>query len=147
MTEISESPCAEFAGSPAVGSFAPYDRWYARRAGIGLYGWGGPRFRTNVVELDDAFEIVAELPGLPRQGLQVRLQGSELTLRAETPAPATGGTGDGSPSEGPQVVYDRTFELPEAVAASAIRAKYENGVLIVRIPKPTPAPEEMIPVA
>jgi HSP20 family protein len=76
---------------------------------------------VDVLEEEKAFLIEAELPGVRIEDVELNVDKSVLTLRAERRR------GHGT--------FARSFTLPEAVDASAIEAELEDGVLTVRLPK------------
>jgi HSP20 family protein len=155
MTNFTESGTVELALTPTSDDLWDIDGLFGRRYGpFGLslartFPWGtfAGSNRTDIIDRGDAYELVTELPGVPKDKVTVRLKGQELAIHAESGA--TGAENDEHYllRERHQVVYDRRFELAEPVAASAIEAKLDAGVLTVRIPKPKPVPEETIPVA
>ncbi len=155
MTENVETPCVELAWTPTADPFWPFDRFYGRRAGdlgfptgLGAFpGFGAaPRFRTDIVEHEDAFEVVTDLPGIPKEKIEVVVQGDELRIHAAVADPKENGT-NFVQRERLAVAFDRTFQLSEPTTASAIQAKFENGVLSIRVPKPKAVPEERVAVA
>jgi len=95
--------------------------------------WSPP---VDVVEAEDAFHLYAELPGLRREDIELRLEERRLIL-----------TGHRPPEEGRSFVrmersygpFRRSFELPEAVDPAKVEAKYERGVLSIKVGKRGPA--------
>lgn len=91
----------------------------------------------TVDEDQDAFHLVAPLPGFTKDDVQITLEGDVLTLRATRKLDA--------PKEYKLVRSERggstferqiTFHAP--LAADAIEASLEDGVLTIKLPK---APE------
>ena len=108
---------------------------------------GRQSFRTEVFDRGEAFEVVVELPGIPKEKIEVSIQGTRLKIHAEDGSgPAEDSTNAAEPAYRHRS-FERAFELPEPVPASTIQAHAENGVLTVRVPKPKPAPEERVPLA
>ena len=101
--------------------------------------------RTDVSETGSAYKIVAEVPGIPKEKLDVRVRGTTVEIRGET--------SEEKETDGTSFVhrerlhrgYYRTLELPESVVAADAKAKVEHGVLELELPKqhPTPSPEEV----
>jgi HSP20 family protein len=88
---------------------------------------------VDVEELDDAYLIEAELPGVDRKDVNVELAGNELSV-----------TGEIKQRERKGLVRRRTrrtgrFELhltlPDPVNGEKVDARFDNGVLSVRVPK------------
>jgi HSP20 family protein len=89
--------------------------------------------KVNIVETKDAYLLEAEMAGVNKEGLEVLLEGSELTLigrrAAETPQ-AQLVYRESSPRD-----FRRVFELDPTIDASNIDARMENGVLKLYLPK------------
>jgi HSP20 family molecular chaperone IbpA len=155
MTNFSESGTVELALTPTTDDLWDLDGCFGPRYGpFGLslartFPWGaiaGPN-RTDIIDRGDAYELVVELPGVPKDQVTIHLKGQELSIHAEPGAAGSESSERYVLRERRPSVYDRRFELAEPVAASTIEAKLDAGVLTVRIPKPKPVPEETIPVA
>jgi HSP20 family protein len=155
MNELSETTHSELVWIPTLDAAWPFDgrfhgTWsddWASIARSAFRNAGFPRFRSQVYDRGDAFEVVTELPGIPKEQIHVTLQGTRLKIFAESaPTKATEPV-EGAPRPTTVAVFERTLELPEPVSASSIVAKSENGVLTVTVPKPKPLPEERIAVA
>ncbi len=105
--------------------------------------------RTDVTDTGASYRIVAEMPGIPKDQLEVRVRGSSVEIRGEH---AQAAQKDGESTvyrERTYAGYYRSLELPEPVVATDAKAKVENGVLELELPKqhPTPTPAEVkVPV-
>jgi HSP20 family protein len=96
--------------------------------------------RTDIQETEDAYKIVAEIPGIPKERLEISVKGANVEIRAENETT--------SESKGQAYVHRersyhgffRSFELPEPVIGSDAQAKLENGVLELTLPKQAPKP-------
>lgn len=92
--------------------------------------------RLDVLEKGDRYEAFIEMPGVNKDDVEVRIDGSRIAVSAEA-------KGDQTLKEGERVVYSerfvtrwaRTFELPVEVDDGAAEATYENGVLKLSLPK------------
>jgi HSP20 family protein len=102
-----------------------------------LTGTGTNYLPLDIYETDDAFVVKAFVPGVSPDHLDITMQQSTLTIKAEQPVEQqegvryylrerTGGT------------WLRSFELPAAIDSEHIDARLENGVLWLTLPK---APE------
>jgi len=100
---------------------------------------------VNVFELPDAYVIEADMPGVTREGLEVRLEGHTLTLagRRDHVSPA------GAPLyvESKRAGFQRAFEIDPAINASKIAARLEQGLLTVHLPKAEKVKPHRIPVS
>ncbi len=88
---------------------------------------------VNIYETRDGYVLEAEMPGVSKEGLEITLEGSEITLvghrRAETV------TGTPLFRERSLVDYRRVFELDPAIDTAKIDAKMNQGVLTLTLPK------------
>ena len=88
---------------------------------------------VNIYEKDDAYFVVADLPGVTRQGLEVTLEGNELAV--------VGHRHREFPEEGvlhresSSVDFRRSFELDPSIDGAKIVARMEQGVLTLELPK------------
>ena len=88
---------------------------------------------VDVAETKDAYVLEAEMPGVDKQGLEVLLEGNELTIvgHRSTQAPQ----GDVVYRESKPADFRRVFELDPAINAAKIDAKVDQGVLTLTLPK------------
>jgi HSP20 family protein len=90
----------------------------------------------DVVETDEHFVLRADLPGLSENDVNIELEDNVLTVSGERKAEHEQ-RGEGYYRvERASGSFSRSLTLPEGVDADAIQARFENGVLEVRIPKP-----------
>ena len=99
---------------------------------------------VDIEELEDAYVVEAEVPGVKREDVNIEVSGNELTISGEIKVREREG-----------VIRRRTrrvgeFEfrvvLPNEVNAEGIDAKLNDGVLTVRIPKAERAQRRRIEV-
>lgn len=88
---------------------------------------------VNIYETSEGYMLEAEMPGVNKDGLEITLEGNEITIighrRAESPR-ATKLMGECS-----QTDYRRVFELDPAIDTTKISAKMDQGVLNLTLPK------------
>lgn len=84
---------------------------------------------VDVHQNAEGYLVFADLPGLTRSDIQIRLEESDLTLEATRPGRRYGQT------EIPPRLYRRQFRVPEGLDASRVDARYEAGVLRLFLPK------------
>ena len=84
------------------------------------------------------------MPGVNKQGLEVTVEGNELTIigRRASDVPE----GELCYCESPQADYRRVFELGPDVDTSKISAEMQQGVLKLRLPKSEKAKPKQIEV-
>lgn len=94
------------------------------------------QIKVDVQESDSAFTVHAEVPGVSKDDLHVSIDGSVVSLRAEVRQ-------HDQRSEEAKVLRSeryfgsvaRSFQLPAEVDAAQAKAKYDNGVLTLTLPK------------
>jgi HSP20 family protein len=89
--------------------------------------------RVDIFENKDGYVLQAEMPGVNKEGLEVTLEGGELTLagrRAEAPAGLEPLHRESRPYH-----YRRVFELDPDIDTARIEASITQGILTVRLPK------------
>lgn len=94
------------------------------------------QIRIDVKEDDAAYSVQAELPGVPKEDIQVSIDGAVVTLRAEVRQHDEKKDGEKLlRSERYFGAVARSFQLPMEVDAAKAKAKYDNGVLTLALPK------------
>jgi HSP20 family protein len=91
---------------------------------------------VNVFESEDVLMIIAPMPGLEEEDIEIAVRGNSLTVEGNERA-------DLKPESGKRYLrhewrygpYRRTLELPYAVDANSAEATLGNGVLTVRLQK------------
>ena len=97
------------------------------------------------VEKDNVI-VNADLPGLTRDDVTVTLQDNYLTIRGERKHATEQTEANYFLSERMFGSFTRTIELPMAVNASKIEARFKDGVLQVTLPKTEDAKPKQIEV-
>lgn len=89
---------------------------------------------VDVFEDEGSITLLADLPGVSRERLGVRVDGDSLVIEgtAEVPAPAAIEMVYG---EAPLAAYRREFTLSRELDSSRIEAQLKDGVLRLVIPK------------
>ncbi len=88
---------------------------------------------VNIFETKDGYVLEAEMPGVDKGGLEITLEGTEITIvgRRHSEAPS----GEALFRECPGADYRREFELDPAINTGKISAKMEQGILTLTLPK------------
>jgi len=94
------------------------------------------QIKVDVKESDTAYTVHAEVPGVAKEDIHVSLDGNLVTLRAEVKQQDTQ-TKDEKVlrSERYFGAVSRSFQLPMDIDQSTAKAKYDNGVLTLTLPK------------
>jgi len=95
-----------------------------------------PALRPPVDVIEDATGITlyADLPGVPKDRLHVRVEGDQLSIEAEMVLPLPQGM-QPSHVEVSRARYERAFTLSKELDADKVSAELSQGVLRLRIPK------------
>lgn len=100
---------------------------------------------VDVVETTDAYLILADLPGVPKDDLQLTIEGRMLTLAGERPIGETADV-QWHCRERQASRFARRFSLGADLDAAAAEAVFEDGVLRLRIPKTAAAKPHLIEI-
>ena len=99
------------------------------------FGWPN----VEVVEVDGALRLSAELPGLAEKDVEVLIADGVLTLKGEKRA-GTADTARGY-TERSYGRFERSIVLPVPVEEDKAEATFRDGVLTVTLPRAAEAPE------
>lgn len=94
------------------------------------------QIKVDVKETDKDYTVHAEIPGVSKDDIHVTLDGNVVTLRAEVKQ-------QDSTTKGEKVLrseryfgaVSRSFQLPLDIDQAQSKAKYDNGVLTLTLPK------------
>ena len=90
---------------------------------------------ADIVERDDEYLIKAELPGVTREDIDVRLENDILTITGERKLEESKETDKSHRVERFYGKFSRSFRVPGSVDTGAIKAECQNGVLSLHLPK------------
>lgn len=88
---------------------------------------------ANILETAEGYLLEAEMPGVSKEGLEVTIEGGELTIvghRAEADV-----AGRALYRESRAVDYRRVFDLDPGIDTGKISAKMDQGILTLTLPK------------
>src|ERR1041385_7705398 len=88
---------------------------------------------VNIFETKDGYVLQAEMPGVNKEGLEVTLEGNDLTIvgRRQSDSP----NAELLYRESRPLDYRRVFERDPTVDTARIDARIEQGVLRLHLPK------------
>ncbi len=103
-----------------------------------LYGKNAKNImKTDIREHDEGYELDIDLPGFKKDEINVELENGYLTISA-----AKGLDKDGQDKKGKYIrkeryagAMQRSFYVGDAVTQEDIKAKFEDGILKLSIPK------------
>lgn len=105
------------------------------------------KFRMDVTENDKEYQVLAELPGLKKEEISVTINGNEITISAEVKQEKD--VKDGETVLRAERYYgkiQRAFTLGQEVDEATAQAKYNDGVLELKLPKKTVAAAKKLAV-
>jgi HSP20 family protein len=88
---------------------------------------------VNIFETSEGYVLQAEMPGVGKDGLEITLEGTEITITGKRNPETV--VGDTLFRERNTANYRRVFELDPAIDTAKVSAKIEQGVLTVTLPK------------
>lgn len=104
-----------------------------------LHGDGLPtpaQIKVDVKESAEGYTVHAEIPGVPKEDIQVAVDGNVVTLRAEVKQQDSSSQDEKVlRSERYYGAVSRSFQLAMDVDQAQAKAKYDNGVLTLTLPK------------
>lgn len=90
---------------------------------------------VDIKEKDDAFVIVADIPGVDPKDIDVHMENGVLSIKGERESEKKEEKEGYKRVERSYGSFYRRFSMPETADASKINAKSRNGVLEITIPK------------
>lgn len=106
------------------------------------------RMRVDLTEDDKGYVVKADIPGVKKEDISVRIDGNvvqiDAEMRSETRTKGSGGKV--LRSERHAGAASRTFSLPQDIDEAKADAHYEDGVLTLKLPKKTGAAAHKIEI-
>ncbi len=90
---------------------------------------------VNVAETKDGFRIEVAAPGFQKSDIKLNLDGNQLTISAQKESKEQEGAEKYTRREFKFSSFRRSFTLPNSIDGSKIEAVYENGILLVTLPR------------
>ncbi len=93
--------------------------------------------RVDVTEIDGMYKVRADIPGVSKNDINVRIDGNLVQIEAQAKKEKETKESDGRVlcSERWQGAVSRAFTVGQDVDESKATAKYEDGVLTLELPK------------
>lgn len=101
----------------------------------------------DLVEAEDHFVLTADLPGLSQEDVTIEVQDKVLTLSGERRAEHETREQGFYRLERATGAFSRSLTLPEGIDPEMVTARFDKGVLEVRIPKPEERKPRRIEIA
>ncbi|GAA6513103.1 Hsp20/alpha crystallin family protein [Merdimmobilis hominis] len=125
-----------------------FDDWFESPIEKTFFGERNPLYgkhaknlmKTDVRETDSSYELAIDLPGFKKEDIQAQLKNGYLTISA-----SKGLDKDETDKEGRYIRQERytgqccrTFYVGDGISQEEIRAKFEDGILKLSVPKKQP---------
>jgi HSP20 family protein len=88
---------------------------------------------VNIFETGEGYVLEAEMPGVAKEGLEIMLEGTEITIMGHRAPQKV--DGQLLHKESVDLDYRRVFELDPAIDTARISARMDQGVLKMVLPK------------
>jgi len=122
--------------------FNEVDRPYLH---VPAYTLGTSAPRTNLVENGDKFEVRAELPGISKNDINIKIQGNYLEISGKRAIETPEGFKPHR-NERSAATFSRSFTLPDEVDAHKVDATLKDGILYLTLPKSEAAKPRQITI-
>ena len=116
---------------------------YSPRAEDAFGAWAPP---VDIFEREDQLVIRAEVPGVQKEDMDVRIENGVLILHGERKQDLDIKDENAHRLERVYGAFTRSFALPTTVDATKVAATYKDGVLEVTVPKVETAKPKMIEI-
>lgn len=101
----------------------------------------------DIEEQEDRYVIKADLPGVDKKDIDVKLENGVISIRGEKQTEKESGKGTKRHrTERFHGTFARSFTLPDAVKDERVEANYKDGVLSLVIPKAEEAKPKSIDI-
>jgi HSP20 family protein len=105
------------------------------------------QFRMDVTEDDKAYQVLAEMPGVKKEEIQITINGNEVAVSAEVKQEKVVKNGDAVlRAERFYGTIQRAFSLGQEVDEALAKAKYNDGILELTLPKKAAAAAKRLAV-
>lgn len=107
---------------------------------LSSFGSQSVLMKTDIREADDAYFLDVELPGVKKENVSVELKDGALEIKAVTAADESDKDENGKYLRRERFYgsCSRSFYVGEDIKQEDIKAKFENGVLTLTVPKVEP---------
>ncbi|WP_411896096.1 Hsp20/alpha crystallin family protein [Winogradskyella sp. A2] len=91
--------------------------------------------KVNIRETSDAYFVDMAVPGMKKSDFEIHLEGQLLSISSEIKDQNEFQEDNFTRREFGYSAFKRSFTLPETVSEEKIKAKYNDGILSVHLPK------------
>ena len=90
---------------------------------------------VDICETEDTIVLTAELPGMKKDDVSVEVKDNTLTIKGERKFERESEEKNYTRVERSYGTFQRVFTLPHLIRQDNIKARYENGILEITLPK------------
>ena len=107
-----------------------------------------PRIKLDLSEQDGSYAVKAEIPGVKKDDIDVRVDGNMVTISAEVKSDKEEKCNGGRVlrRERQEGCASRTFTLASPVDEGKVEASYKDGILALTLPKKADTTSKRIPI-
>ncbi len=106
---------------------------FAEQTGIDFLKGAYPK--CNILDMDDSVSVVAEIPGLTKDEVNIKVENGVMTISGKQAFASKDMEVKYIRRELKHSSFKRSFELGDTLDPSKISANFENGILNITIPK------------
>jgi len=110
------------------------DNEFLGRSPLGDHISIAPHTAANISKNGEAYEIEVVAPGFDKDDMEISVHQGILTVKADKKVKHSVQEKEYILHEYNHNMLERSFKLPDNVDADAIGARYENGILYLRLP-------------
>jgi HSP20 family protein len=103
--------------------------------------------RVDILENETSYQVTAELPGVKKDDVEITVENNLLTLKGERKFEKDVNKEQYHRIERAYGTFARSFTLPNRVSQDQVQAKFDNGLLMITIPKAAEARPKKIEIA
>ncbi len=118
---------------------------YGRRRAIPAWDSAQSGFKANLYDAGDYLEMKAEVPGIAKDDLSVKVQGNYLEISGVRKSDAPEGYTAHRVERG-TAAFTRSFTLPSDIDTSKVEAQMANGLITLTLPKSEAAKPKQITI-
>lgn len=100
---------------------------------------------TNLSDKGDCFELVAEVPGITKEDLTIKIQGNYLEISGERKVTVPPGY-KVHRRERSGASFTRSLTLPADIDSEKVQANLKDGLLVLHLPKSEAAKPRLISI-
>ncbi|HLQ44350.1 MAG TPA: Hsp20/alpha crystallin family protein [Planctomycetaceae bacterium] len=102
---------------------------------------------VNLYELSEEYLIMAEVPGVRSEDLELTITNGVLSMKGRNADPVGAAEERFRRQERPRGVWQRSISIPDRVNVESLSAEFTDGILKIHLPKAEETKPRQIPVA